>query len=253
VDDANAPSYILYIKGNVEKRAPTKYELSGYNNGNGEIRIKENNIRIDLLSTETKSFSITVMNFSETNPSIFMPLNLPNFIVMDGIEALNPGAEIEINFKYDATKRGEIGFYKDIITIQTQDQVEPKISLFIDATISEDFSKLSPKQLQDAPVANLEMLNLDFGKVDKSANSTIEVKMYNNGKNPLQIRQLRSSNTVFTIVADKNEISKGSFATLSVTLNSKNRRGLQNATIDIVTNDPANSTLLLNCKGELSQ
>jgi hypothetical protein len=250
--DANASPYVIYIKGNVEKKAPTKYETAGYKTGSGDIRIKENNIRLDMLNTESKSFTIQVMNFSETS-STLEPTNLPKHISFDRIETIKPGQEVEITFKYDAAIRGEIGIFKDIVTIQTQDPTEPRVSLFIDATIKEDFSKLTPKQLQEAPVVGLETTTLDFGKVAKNASPVLEVKLHNNGKKPLNIRQLRASNTVFTVVTDKNEIAKGDFATLTITLNSRNRRGMQNATIEIITNDPANSHLILNCKGDISQ
>jgi hypothetical protein len=251
-EDANGSPYILYIKGNVEKKAPTKYETAGYKTGTGEIRIKDNNVKLDLLNTESTFFKIQVMNFSET-PSTFEPQNLPNFISHDRIEVINPGQEAEITFKYDATKRGEIGVYKDIITIQTQDPGEPKISLFIDVIIKEDFSKYTPKQLQDAPKASIETTDLDFGKVAKNDSPVIEVKLNNNGKNPLIIRQLKSPNPVFSIVTDKNEIGKGDSATLSITLNAKNRRGMQNTALEIITNDPANSNITITCKGDILQ
>ena len=251
-EDANASPYVIYIKGFVEKREPTKYETAGYKNGNGDIRIKDNNIRLELLSTESKSFTFQVMNFSESL-STFEPLNLPNYITKDKIATIKAGEEVEMTFKYDAAKKGEIGVYKDIITIQTQDPVEPKITLFIDVEIKEDFSKLTPKQLQDAPKADLETTTLDFGKVAKNTNTTLEVKLYNNGKSTLNIRQLKPSNSTFTIVSDKNEITKGNFATLTVTLNSKNRRGMQNTTVDIITNDPNNPHLVLNCAGDILQ
>jgi len=250
-EGANGSPHVIYIKGTVEKRPPTKYETAGYKNGSGEIRIKDNNIRLDLLSNETKSFTIQVMNFSEKT-STFEPINLPAYITLTK-KILNPNEEAEITFTYDAAKRGEVGTYKDIVTIQTEDPVEPKITLFIDVTIKENFSQLTPKQLQDAPKAHLDSLTLNFGQVDKNATPTLQLKLHNNGKNPLLIRQLKSSNSVFAVVSDKNEISKGDFATLTVTLNSKNRKGKQNAAIELVTNDPANSLFIVNCTGEISQ
>jgi len=250
-EGANGSPYMLYIKGVVEKRPPTKYETAGYKNGSGEIRIKDNNAKLDLLNTETKSFTIQVMNFSEKS-STFEPINLPAYITVAN-KTLNPGEEAEITFTYHAAQRGEIGAYKDVVTIQTEDPVEPKITLFIDATIKENFSQLTPKQLQDAPKALLDSLTLNFGQVEKNTNPTLQLKLYNNGKNPLLIRQLKSSNSVFTAVSNKNEITKGDFATITVTLNSRNRRAKQNATIELVTNDPTNSQFIVSCTGEILQ
>jgi hypothetical protein len=251
----NAPSYMIYIKGNVEKRPPSKYELAGYNNGTGDIRIKDNQIKLEMLNSESKLFTVRVMNFLGKE-STFELLNVPIFITIEQSPAkiiLQPGEEKELIFKYDAVKRSEIGSYKDIISIQTQDSIEPRITIFVESTINEDFSKLTPKQLQDAPKAVIDSLNINFDKVAKNANPVKQINLYNKGKNPLIIRQLKSPNTVFSIVSDKMEIPKDSFATLTITLNSKNRRGVQNAIIDVVTNDPANSRILINCTGDISQ
>ena len=250
-EDPNTQPYLIYIKGTVEKREPNKYEVAGYKNGTGEVRIKDNNVKLDLLNTETKSFTIQVMNFSE-KASIFEPINLPAHITSEK-KTIKPGEEVEVNFQYNAAKKSEIGNFKEIINIQTDDATEPRVVLFIEVTIKEDFSKLTPKQLQEAPKATLEPATLDFGKVEKNANPTMQVQLSNSGKNPLIIRQLKSPTTVFTIISDKNEIPAGGTATLTVTLISRNRRGPQTGVIEIITNDPGNAQMLLNCKGDILQ
>ena len=249
-DEANGTPHMIYIKGNVEKRPPSKYETAGYKNGTGDIRIKDNNIKMDLLNTESQSTTIQVMNFNEVEAT-FEPLNVPAFITIERT-TLKPGEEKTITVTYDAAKRAEIGSFKDVLTMQTQDPKEPRITLLIESTIKEDFSKLTPKQLNDAPKVSLDSLTLNFGKVEKNTNPIMQIKLYNKGKNPLIIRQLKSNNTVFSVVSEKNEITnKEGFTTLSITLNSKNRRGAQESIIEIITNDPANPKLLLNCKSEV--
>ena len=250
-DGSNASPYSINIKGTVEKKPPSKYELAGYNNGHGDIRIKDENVKLELLSVEAKEFTIKVMNFSE-GVSKFEPANsLPDYITMEA-KTIKAGEEVEITFKYDAAKRGEIGTYRDIVVFLTQDP-NAKISLSIDVVIKEDFSKLTPKQLQDAPKARFEPTTLEFGVVAKNTNPTLEIKLHNDGKTTLTIRQLKISNSVFTVVSDKDEIAKGGFTTITVTLNSRNRKGKQNATLEILTNDPANSHIIMNVTGEVPQ
>jgi len=247
-----AAPYSINIKGVVEKKPPTKYELAGYNSGHGDIRIKDENVKFELLSTESKQFTIQVMNFSEET-SKFEPANsLPAYITVEEVKTIKAGEEVEITFTYNAAKREEIGVYKDAIAFSTQDP-NARISLYIDAVIKEDFSKLTPKQLQDAPKARLESTALDFGSVAKNTNPTLEIELYNDGKNPLIIRQLKSSNAVFSVVSDKNEIPQKGFATITVTLNSRNNRGKRNAAIEILTNDPVNSHIIINTTGEILQ
>ena len=252
-DGAENATYMIYIKGNVEKRPPSKQETMGYKNGTGNIRIKDNQIKVEMLNSEIKSFTIHVMNFSKKE-STFEPVGIPNYISIEKPNVvLKPDEEVELSFKYDAVKRGEIGTFKDIINIQTQDSIEPKITIFVESVISEDFSKLTPKQLQDAPKAVLDSLKLDFGKVEKNVNPVKQINLYNKGKNPLIIRQLKSSFALFSVSSDKNEIPKDGFATLTVTLTSRNRRGIQNSIIEIITNDPVNPNILLNCTGDILQ
>ena len=253
-DASNTEPYSIYIKGNVEKKAPSKYEAVGYKNGSGDVRVKDNNVKLNLLSSESKTFSVQLMNFSEVD-SKFEPENLPNYISLEQKSAvvLKPNEEKTISFIYDAVKKGEIGVFKEILTFQTQDPIEPRLTILVETTIKEDFSKLTPKQLQDAPKAVPDSLNLNFGTVEKNMSSSLELKLYNKGKNPLIIRQLKSFNSIFSVVSNINEIKKDGFATLTVTFNAKSRKGVQNAVIEIITNDPANSQILLNCKGETLQ
>jgi hypothetical protein len=250
-DSPNNSPYVIFIKGSVEKRPPTKFETAGYKNGNGNIRIKDNNVKLELLNTEFKTFTIQVMNFSEKE-STFELLNAPNHISTTPT-TIKAGEEKEITFKFDAVTRGEIGSFRDNINIQTQDSLEPRLMLMVESVVKEDFSKMTTKQLNDAPKAEIETLELDFGKIEKNKNPSLQVKLYNKGKNPLLIRQNKSSNTVFSVAVDKKEVSKDDFATLTITVNSRNRKGGQNATIEIITNDPAQSLIVLNCKGNVSQ
>ena len=249
-EGATEQPYVIYIKGNVEKKTPSKFEVAGYNTGTGNIRIKDNNVKIDLLNTETKSFSVLIKNFSEAETTI-EPLNFPNYITMEKT-SLKADEEKAVSFKYDAAKRGEFGNFKDVITFQTSDP-DSKLTVILESNITEDFSKLSKKQLKDAPKAKLDSLTLDFGKVEKNTVPTKQMKLYNNGKDVLIIRQVKSANSFFSVVSDKMEVAKNSFATLTVTLNAKNRRGVQNAQIDIITNDPENANITITCKGEILQ
>ena len=251
-EGGNVPPHSINIRGSVEKRPPSKFELAGYaNSQGGDVRIKDGNVKFELFTNETKQFTIKVMNFSEETSKFELINSLPNYITMEGVKEIKAGEEVEITFKYDAAKRGEIGEYKDLVVFTTQDP-NVKIPFTIDVVIREDFSKLTPKQLQDAPKAHVESMTLDFGNVTRNTTPTVELKLYNNGKNPLIIRQLKSSNSLFSVVSDKNEIPQGGFATIMVTLNSRSRRGKQNATLEILTNDPANSHIVVNCTGEVS-
>jgi len=250
-DGSSEQPYVIYIKGNVEKKPASKYETAGYTIGNGNVRIKDNNVKINLLSSETKSFTVQVKNFLEQE-SRFEPLNFPNYITVEKT-TLKAGEEKNVTFRYDAAKRGDFGNFKDVITIQTDDATEPNITIVVESNITEDFSKMTKKQLKVAPIAVIDTTLLNFGKVEKNSTPTKQVKLQNTGKNPLIIRQLTSSNNTFSVVSDKMEIPKGDFATLTITLISRNKRGVQTGQIEMVTNCPAQSKITLNCRGEMLQ
>ena len=242
IENEKATPHMIFIKGEVIKRPPTEFETAGYTKSTGMLRIKEPNVAHNLLNTEAAVDTFYVRNFWTQPVSItlekthdFISEIYRNF----GAE-LMPGQEGFFVLKYDASRRNGFGQLKDIITIQTNDSIEPIKRVHYANNIREDFSKLSAKQLKNAPICVVSTDSVGIGNIQKNTSRAQTFRVTNTGKSPLIIRSLSTSVPMFSVTADPMTIPAGESAEITITLKAPNRASNQNATLDIITNDPAN-------------
>jgi hypothetical protein len=245
LENDKATPHMIFIKGEVIKRPPTEFELAGYKNGNGMMRIKEPNVAHNMMNTETVTDTFYVRNFWTKPVSIQLekPYDYVTEVSRNFGAELQPGQEGYIVLKYDAGKRNKFGQVKDDIQFKTNDSLEQTKRVFYAVNIKEDFSKLSAKQLKNAPVASVSKESVSFGEMQKNVTKTETFQLTNAGKNPLIIRSLGCSNSMFKVSASVMEIPAGGSADITVTFKAPGRAGNQNATIDVITNAPANSVI----------
>jgi hypothetical protein len=243
LENDKATPHMIFIKGEVIKRPPTEFEVAGYKNGNGMTRIKEPNVTHNMMNTETVLDTFYVRNF--WNKPVSIQFEKPNNYVTEvyrnfGAELL-PGQEGFFVLKFDAGKYGKFGQVKETISFQTNDSIETIKRVNYSLNIKEDFSKMTPKQLKNAPVSNVSATTVNFGDMQKNTNKTETITLTNTGKSPLLIRNLSSSNSLFKVTSNVMEIPNGGSAEITISFRAPGRAGNQNATFDIITNDPANS------------
>ncbi len=252
LENDKATPHMIFIKGEVIKRPPTEFEVAGYKNGNGMVRIKEVNVSHNLLNTESVTDTFLIRNF--WNKPVTIEFEKPSEFVSEvyrsfGAELL-PGQEGTFILKYDASKRGRFGQLKDAITYKTNDSLEPTKRINYAVNIKEDFSKMTPKQLKNAPVSNVSATTVNFGDMQKNTSKAEVITLTNTGKNPLIIRNLESSNSLFKVSANTMEIPAGGSAEVTISFKAPGRSSVHNATIYIITNDPAHPvrTIQINAK-----
>lgn len=254
--DPSAAPHNIFIKGNVIKRPPTVFEEAGYTQGQGMIRIKENIVKINLLNSKKEKIRVIVRNFSN-KPSKIEAINLPAHITLDSTSFKNnmmkANEEGKLVFLYDASKKNDMGEFKETIFIMTDDSIQPKKTVLVTANIKEDFSKYSAAQMKVAPMIEVASKEVNFGQVSQGSTPHQEIVVTNKGTNDLFIRQLISSNNVYSVKIDKNRIAKGEQGIITITFNARGRRGMHKATIDLISNDPRNSEIVINISGEQLQ
>ena len=242
-ENEKATPHMIFIKGEVIKRPPTEFEKAGYTKSNGMLRIKEPNISHNMLNTEIVNDTFYVRNFW-TKPISFQLDKQQDFITEVyrnfGAE-LAPGQEGFFILKYDASKRNGFGQLKDMVIFQTNDSLEPVKRIHYANNIKEDFSKLTAKQLKNAPVCEISTDSINMGNIQKNTSRTQTLQLKNNGKSPLIIRGLETSVPMFSATSNLMNIPAGGTAEITVTLKAPGRPSEQKATLDIITNDPANS------------
>ena len=241
-EQENAAPHMIFIKGEVLKRPPTVFEQANYTNGNGMARLKVGSVTHNMLNTETVKDTFKVRNFWD-KPVSFKLEQKNDYITEVSRsfgESLMPGQEGFIVLQYDASKRNAFGQQKDMAVFVTNDSIESRKSVHFAVNIKEDFSKLTAKELKMAPVSQYNAISYDFGDVQKNAQVTGKITVKNVGHSPLLIRHLSSNSGYFKASSDIQTVPVNGTATVTVTFRPSNRSGKQKATIEVVTNDPAN-------------
>jgi hypothetical protein len=252
LEDEKATPHMIFIKGEVIKRPPTEFEKAGYDKTAGMTRIKVPDVAHNLMNTESVLDTFYVRNFWTKPVSIKMekPLEYVSEVYRNFGAELQPGQEGFFVLKYDASKRNKFGQVKDEVTFSTNDSIEQVKRVHYAVNIKEDFSKMTPKQLKNAPVSEVSTSSIDFGEMQKNTTKVETITIQNKGKNPLMIRSLETSNSSYKVNANMTEIPSGSTAEITITFRAPGRTSTMNATLDIITNDPANPvrTITLNSK-----
>lgn len=248
LENDKATPHMIFIKGEVIKRPPTEFELAGYTKTSGMLRIKEPDVAHNMLNTESVNDTFYVRNFWTKPISIKLDKagEYVNEVNRNFGSELNPGQEGYIVLKYDAAKRDAFGQQKDMVTFTTNDSLEQTKRVHYAINIKEDFSKMTPKQLKKAPVSSVSAQEINFGDMQKNTSKTETITIQNTGKDPLIIRKLEPSNSLFSANSSMTVIPSGATAEITVTFKAPSRPSTQNATFDIITNDPVNPIRTLN-------
>ncbi len=115
--------------------------------------------------------------------------------------------------------------------------------------INEDFSRLTPQQLEQAPAASLSDDHTDFGEMsDAPASRTLTLT--NTGRSTLIVRRIYTPDQAIDVKADSHKIKPGGKTEITVTANpAKASEGSINGRITLITNDPANPTQIIKVTG----
>ncbi|MDH5476193.1 MAG: DUF1573 domain-containing protein [Cyclobacteriaceae bacterium] len=241
----------LYIKGNVVPRPKTiEEELPALL---GAIRLKSGSLNMGRVYTsEQKTVkSYEVYNASDSVISFGEKVEKPTYLEVSFEPArLAPKAKGKITITYDGKTRNDFGFVSDNIVFYTDESDEFKRkSLTVYATLQEYFAPLSKEEYANAPKLVLEEVMYDFGKIKQGEKVSHEYVLKNAGKTDLNIRAAKSTCTCATAKLKNDTIKPGESVTLEVTFDSDQRRGNQQKSITIFSNDPRNSMQRVTIKG----
>ena len=246
---------ILFIKGDVEKRPPTVFEEAGYLIGQGMVRFKEINIRKEILNTEIQKDTFLIRNFGEKEVEVqFVNLQDKPYLkeVYRSFNLLKPNEEGKIVLQYDASKRNAFGLLRDDISISVPEDNDPIKMLFYNVNIKEDFSKMTKKELENAPKITMDSLQFNFGQVKKNETVKTSCTITNKGKSPLIIRDIQPN--IYTVIPSVKTatIAPGGFLKIEFTYRGTGRAGEQKIGVDIISNDPQNNILPIQFSAVLS-
>lgn len=248
----------LVISGEVIPKKKTLADLYRFQLGN--IRMKTNHVAFAKInSSSKKNQSIEIVNDSDKEITIsFDPSRMRDHIKAEAIpNKLKAKQKGKIVISYDASKKNDWGYVIDRLGIMINGQKPMRNTLSVSATIVEDFSKLTKKELANAPTMDFTGLEFNFGKINQGEKVTHEFKFKNNGKRNLLIRKTKTS-CGCTAIETKKVIKPGESSTIKTVFNSAHKSGRQNKSITLITNIPGKnkngrdkSKIVLRIKGEV--
>lgn len=185
---------------------------------------------------------ITVYNATDSTiePRV---ANVPDYMTARFSPAvIKPGELSLLSFSANSNKTDRWGLVADHFLFYS-DKGEDADSAVISTsmTINEDFKKLTPQQLADAPVAKFSTLKIDFDRIVGNKPITKEFTIANTGKTPLMIRRIDAMNNAVTFTCLTRKVAPGENVVIEVTLDPKSlpKDTPLNTSINLILNAPA--------------
>lgn len=247
-------SYTLAIKGNVTPKPSAPLFTYPYSIGDLKLHTKTilySSIRPD----ETLGEKISIRNEGKNSIRIEVG-KLPHFLTAQvRPDTLMPGETGEIFLLMDAKaarRKGRVSA-EIPLAIRSVSKKETHGKIRLAANIIDNFSKLSPAEKAEAPVAKLSGTLLEFGKLPEKGSiipliggkvtGTFEIT--NEGKSPLAIYSVTSDDDRIDISGGKKELKPGATALFKVSIRPKEIKTKLETLINVVCNDPSGPVRLI--------
>ena len=229
----------LYIKGQVTPKPKSIEDEFPQAIGGLRVKFKSFNLgKIKIVDTQTVK-EYEVYNASDSSISFLEQMDKPDYIDVSFVPQTIPAkSRGKIILSYDAISRNDYGFVSDNIVIYTNEAQEPSKSFSVYATLEEYFEPMTEEDLKQAPILKIENTTHDFGRIKQGEKATTTFVLMNTGKQNLDIRKAKSTCGCVTVKLKKKTIKPGKSAELELTFDSADRRGLQQKSVSIFTNDP---------------
>lgn len=249
--NGNTTNTVLHITGNVLEGEKTIEEIYRYKMG--DIRLMRRNVYFSSIEPdEVKSEILEIINPSDKDVTVEFK-GVPDHIKIEvQPSTLKPEQKGIIKATYDASKIQDWGSVNNWIVFTTDGKLYNN-RLAISANIQEDFAKLTEQELKNAPIAVFSETNFEFGNIKQGESIEHEFEVKNEGKSDLIIRKVTASCGCTAVKPQKNVITPGESTTLKVVFNSRGKKGKQNKTVTVITNDPKNFKKILWVKGNVEE
>ncbi len=251
VSNAGNPNTILRIKGDVIPKEKTVEDIYRYSLGN--IRLMSNHLSFaTIYKGREKKATLGMINVSSQPVRVSFE-NVPGYLSLTpDPPVLQPNQKGTIEGIYDGEKVNDWGFVISRVYVLLDGRREPQNRLTVSATVQEDFSGLTPEELENAPVFKVKDPVFNFSTIKRGEKVEHEFLVTNNGKSDLIIRKVRASCGCTAVRPENEVIGPGESTKIRVIFNSAGRLGKQNKTVTVITNDPENSRVILWIKGNVT-
>ncbi len=242
--NAQQPVKTIRIMGNVLQRPRTVEDdypvlMEG-------LRLENNHIAFTKLAPgEQKTSEVKIINTSdkELTPDF---INVPQHIkVVCQPATLKPGEKGLIVATFDASKKQDWGFVSDYLYVIFDGKRQYKNRISLSASIEEDFSKLTEKELANAPVISFNEKVHNFGDIPQTKKVEYDFIVTNNGNEKLILRKIKASCGCTAVTPQKTILEKGESTNIHVAFDPHGKTGHQSKNITVISNDPKNTNVIL--------
>ena len=237
---------ILEITGNVIPTSATldkQYPLRA-----GSLRISQGNIPFgELVKGKSKTQYLSAYNSSTDTLLVSVSGEQPHLHPAIVPDTVPPARVTALTVHYISGHAPQWGLNVDTLMLSCEPLRQPSeaaagtASIHVMAQVTEDFSRLTDKERQDAPVVGVDCGDsLDFGTIPAGETVTRTFSITNKGKSPLLIRRLWTPDGEgVTVKAKRTEVKRGKTATVTVTVNTAQIQDkLLNVPLTLMCNDP---------------
>ncbi|MBL0744532.1 DUF1573 domain-containing protein [Chryseolinea lacunae] len=239
--DADSNPIILQIKGQVAVEGDgvnTDYQVS---NGSWKLKSGSFNMGKVYVKDEFTIRDFVFVNGGTKDIAYSGKFVGPAYIKVDiSPKVLHPGEKGNIKISYNGKMKGQYGFQSDNIELFTDDEQGSAKSFSVYATLEDQFPDLKPEELAKAPQLRLQATSLDFGRVQPNATTEREVQLFNAGKKELAIKSVQGNCSCISASAKKTTLKPGESSTIRIAFNPLERKGTQQKSVTVYSNDPQN-------------
>lgn len=242
----------LFIQGTVNPKPRTIAD--DYPAKIGGLRARYRSFNFGRITTEkpvTRNFD--VYNDSGQPITFLDKMDAPGYIhITVNPKTLQPKTKGSIAVTYDPAGKKDLGFVTDRVSLYTDESDQPRKIFMVVASIEEYFPPMTAEELANSPRLSFDKTSYDFGIIKQSDKVTTQFVMTNKGKSPLKIRQTKANCGCTVAQLPKNTLAPGESQTVKVTFDPTGRRGVQQKSVSIFSNDPTNPTQMITIKARVS-
>lgn len=246
---------ILSIRGTVIGSANTL--SSRYPEQAGDIRFSN---RISPFGETTKGrvLAAAINMYNPTSDTIVPTVeSLPPYInVLIRPETIPPGEQGTISLTAYTDRTSDYGLIEgSFMLVPDKKNPDNRAEIQTVMIVNEDFSKLTAKEREQAPKAEVSEKSIDFGVMDHNGSEVEKILTVTNaGQTPLLIRRAYSPQTGVDIKLSTQKVKPGKTAKVTIAVDPQKIEGeMLNARLTLITNDPDNASQIIRLVGEMKK
>ncbi len=215
----------------------------------GKLRIKNRFLNLGNISAErmySKSFDI----YNQGDSSLFFSDEIvggDHVTIAFEPFTLPPKSRGKLWVHYDVKQKGDLGYFREDITVFTDEPTEARKNLVITVTIMDT----PTAKVDTGPRIMVSETMKDFGIKQQGDTVSVVYQLQNQGNRKLQIRKAFTSCNCIRVQVDDDQIGPGKVGEIRVTFLTHQRVGNQQKSVTVFTNDPAQPVTVLSLKGLL--